>query len=93
MKAFDELTPRQQFLRQTIAKILIDGPFVLGSSWGIYRVVKWQEEDNASAQRIEATMMDYYRETKHQPDTVGMASYMKQRLSPVEYELWLEAGR
>ena len=38
-------------------------------------------------------MMGYYRETKHQPDTVGMATYMQQRLSPEEYAVWVEAGR
>lgn len=92
MKPFDELTPRQQFLRQNMALVLVYGTLTLGIIYGVIQVVKWQEEANASAQRIENTMMDYYRETVGQKDTVGMASYMKKLLSQNDYQLWLEAG-
>lgn len=92
MRPFDQLAPQQQFIRKNAARLVLNGVVALGCLWGIAGVVEWQEEDNASAQRIEATMMDYYRKTKHQPDTVGMAGYMKRRLPPGDYEIWLEAG-
>lgn len=92
MKPFDELTSRQQFLRQTLARILIYGSLALGIIYGVMQVVEWQEQANASARRIEDTMMGYYRETVGQKDTVGMAGYMKRHLSPQDYQLWLEEG-
>lgn len=93
MNPFEQLTPQQQFIRKSGARLVLYGTVALGCLWGVAGVVKWQEEDNASARRIEATMMDYYRETKNQPDTAGMASYMKERLSPADYAIWLTAGQ
>ena len=88
----DVQTPRQQLLRKNIARLLAYVTLTLGIFYGVVQVVEWQEESNASALRIEDTMMDYYRETKEQPDTVGMAGYMKHRLSPGDYQLWLREG-
>jgi len=93
MRPFDELTPQQQRVRKNTARLVLYGIVALGCLWGIVRVVEWQEKDNASAQRIEATMMDYYWETVGQKDTVGMASYMKQRLSHGDYAIWLQEGQ
>lgn len=55
-------------------------------------MVEKQEQANTSLQRIEDMMMDFYLETREQTDTVGMAVYMQQHLSPVEYQLWLQMG-
>lgn len=93
MKPFDELTPQQQRVRKNAARLVLYGTVALGCLWGVREVVEWQEKDNASVRRIEATMVGYYRETKHRPDTVGMASYMRQRLPPDDYQIWLQEGR
>lgn len=92
MKPYDQPTP-QQFLRKNIARFVLYGTVGLGCLWGIAGVVEWQGEDSASAQRVEAAMMDYYRETVGQNDTAGMATYMKQHLSAKDYNLWLEGGK
>lgn len=51
------------------------------------KVVSLQEEANASAQHVEDALIDFYRTQREQIDTVGMANYVKQHLSPAEYEL------
>ncbi|WP_162055035.1 hypothetical protein [Pontibacter pamirensis] len=89
MKPFDELTPRQQFYRKNIPRLIIYGSFMVVLVWSMSQMVEQQEQANASLQHIEDTMMDFYLETREQTDTVGMAAYMREHLSPEEYELWL----
>ena len=92
MKPFDELTRRQQFYRKNIPRLIIYGNFALVLVWSMFQMVKKQEQANASLKHVEDTMMDFYLETREQTDTVGMAAYMKQYLSPAEYQLWLHMG-
>ena len=89
MKPYDELTSRQKFIRKNLARLVLYGCFGLVMLWSMFEVVRMQEKANTSLQRIEDTMMDFYIETREQTDTVGMASYMREHLSPEEYELWL----
>ena len=57
-------------------------------------VVEWQEEDNAFAPRIEATIDGVLPgETKNQPDTAGMVSHLKERLTPADYVIWQTVGQ
>lgn len=92
MKSFDELTPRQQFYRKNIPRLIIYGSFAVVLVWSKFQMVEQQEQANASLQRMEDTMTGFYRETREQTDTAGMAAYMKQHLSPAEYQLWLQRG-
>lgn len=55
-------------------------------------MVEKQEQADASVQHVEDVMIDYYRETVGQKDTVGMASYMKEHLNLEDYQLWLKMG-
>ena len=88
MKPFDELTPRQQFFRKNAFRLVIYGAFVLVLIWSIIQMVAVQDEQNAQYNRIEDTMMDFYRETRDQGDTLGMSQYMQERLSPDDYKAW-----
>ncbi|RDV13309.1 hypothetical protein DXT99_20020 [Pontibacter diazotrophicus] len=92
MKPFSELTPRQKFYRKNIPRLIIYGSFALVLAWSMYQMVKKQEQANASLKNVEDTMMNFYLETREQTDTVGMAAYMEQHLSPAEYQLWLQMG-
>lgn len=51
-------------------------------------MIEVQDEKQAQYSRIEDTLMAYYKETKQQPDTVGMADYMRKQLSPVDFNAW-----
>ncbi|PRY13730.1 hypothetical protein CLV24_105100 [Pontibacter ummariensis] len=92
MKPFDELTHRQQLIRKNLARFFIHGCFALVLVWSVFRMVEKQEQANASHQRVEDTMMDFYLKTRDQTDTLGMAAYMKQHLYTAEYQLWLRMG-
>lgn len=43
--------------------------------------------------RIEKTMMNFYKVNREHSDTIGMTSYMKQHLSQVDYKLWQQEGK
>lgn len=88
MKPYDELTPPQWFFRKNLARLVIYGASVSGILWGVTEVARGQDEANASARRIEDTLIDYYRETREQADTAGMASYMRGRLLLADYQRW-----
>ncbi|WP_161888560.1 hypothetical protein [Pontibacter russatus] len=50
MKKFDQLTPRQQFLRQNILRGVIYGGFVLVLYWSVTRIIEIQREKDAEMQ-------------------------------------------
>lgn len=56
-------------------------------------MVRVQDEKHAQYERIEDTMMKYYRETRDQSDTLGMSTYMQERLSSDDYKVWKEQGK
>jgi hypothetical protein len=50
MKKFDQLTPRQKFFRQTLARLVIYGGFVLVLYWSVTKILEIQREKDAEAQ-------------------------------------------
>lgn len=88
MKPFDELKPRQQRVRKNAFRIVFYSAFMLVLIWSITQMVKVQDEKNAQYNRIEDTMMDFYKATRGQGDTLGMSDYMRERLSPDDYKVW-----
>lgn len=55
-------------------------------------MVKVQDEKNAQYNRIEDTMMNFYKETRDQGDTLGMSDYMRVNLSADDYKAWQRQG-
>ncbi|WP_276498508.1 hypothetical protein [Pontibacter litorisediminis] len=93
MKSFTELTPCQKFLRQNLARVIVYGGFIVALYIGMKKIADFQGEKREQYNRIEDTMMNYYSETKGQMDTVGMADYMQERLSPDDYKAWQQEDK
>lgn len=93
MRSFDQLSPRQQVIRKNIFHIAFYSAFAFVLVWSISKMVEIQNERNAQYNRIEDTMMDFYRETREQGDTLGMSTYMRERLSLNDYKGWQRQGK
>lgn len=61
-----ELSPRQKFIRKNLTLLVIYGSFALVLLWSMSRIVRRQEQANASLQHIKDTMMEFYLETREQ---------------------------
>ena len=62
MKLFTEPSPRQKFIRQNLARLVIYGGFGLVMFWIMSELVERQERTNAPVQRIEDAVRDSYRQ-------------------------------
>lgn len=93
MKPYNKLSGRQQALRKNVFRIAIYGTFALVLFWSMNKMVVLEEEKQAQYSRIENMMIEYYRETKEQKDTVGMSTYMQKRLSLDDYMAWQQLGK
>jgi hypothetical protein len=47
MKPYDQLTPRQQFFRQNIVRVIIYSGFLLGLYWCVNKVIEIAQEKDA----------------------------------------------
>ncbi|MHA6247440.1 hypothetical protein ACXYMU_05855 [Pontibacter sp. CAU 1760] len=92
MMSYNQLTPRQQTVRQNAFRTVFYAVFACVSLW---RVSELQEEANADAGKIEDAIIGYQAlaEEKDWADTLFMSDYMRDSLTLEQYRLWCEMGK